>query len=88
MCSGNAENDLSSKKALAENILKLAELCRKMETEQEKVMPFKTITAVPVGVEDKGARPGSLRDRMSPPSFFSWYIICACDGGLGRLVLY
>mmetsp|Transcript_8140 Transcript_8140/g.20845 ORF Transcript_8140/g.20845 Transcript_8140/m.20845 type:complete len:521 (+) Transcript_8140:159-1721(+) len=53
LSSGNAENDLSSKKALAENILKLAELCRKMETEQEKVMPFKTITAVPVGVEDK-----------------------------------
>uniref|UniRef100_A0A7S1SW74 Dynein regulatory complex subunit 2 n=1 Tax=Tetraselmis chuii TaxID=63592 RepID=A0A7S1SW74_9CHLO len=50
--SGNAEKELSSKKALAENILKLAELCRKMETEQEKVLPFKAITAVPV--EEKG----------------------------------
>lgn len=32
--------DLGSKKELAEKILTLAELCRKMETEGEKILPF------------------------------------------------
>mmetsp|Transcript_14746 Transcript_14746/g.41521 ORF Transcript_14746/g.41521 Transcript_14746/m.41521 type:complete len:530 (-) Transcript_14746:148-1737(-) len=46
LSSGKAENDLAMKRELAEQILKLAELCRKMETEQEKVMPFQQPGAV------------------------------------------
>eukprot|EP00798_Chlamydomonas_sp_ICE-L_P003323 gene3323-13354_t len=38
--SHSAEETLNKKLAVAENILKLSELCRKYETEQEKVLPF------------------------------------------------
>lgn len=38
--SHSAQETLTSKLAIAENILKLSELCRKHETEQEKVLPF------------------------------------------------
>lgn len=41
--------DLRSKLSRAECILKLSGMCRKLETEQEKVLPFHTLTeAVPV----------------------------------------
>jgi hypothetical protein len=33
-------NELTSKLGTAETVLKLCELCRKYETEQEKVLPF------------------------------------------------
>ena len=39
-CSANANMELKKKLASAERILKLGELCRKLETEQEKVLPF------------------------------------------------
>lgn len=38
--------DLRCKIGKAESVLKLAEMCRKLETEQEKVIPFWNITAV------------------------------------------
>ena len=41
-CSANASTALTKKLAAAERILKLGELCRKLETEQEKVLPFCT----------------------------------------------
>ena len=40
VCSANADKELKKKLASAERILKLGELCRKLETEQEKVLPF------------------------------------------------
>ena len=40
ICSANADKELKKKLASAERILKLGELCRKLETEQEKVLPF------------------------------------------------
>lgn len=41
--------DLRSKLSRAEAILKLAGMCRKLETEQEKVLPFQSLSeAVPV----------------------------------------
>ena len=40
MCSANADKELKKKLGSAERILKLGELCRKLETEQEKVLPF------------------------------------------------
>lgn len=40
LCSANASAELKRKLASAERILKLGELCRKLETEQEKVLPF------------------------------------------------
>lgn len=42
MCSSDAERLLKQKLGSAERILKVAELCRKLETEQEKVLPFWT----------------------------------------------
>jgi len=39
-CSANANLELKKKLGSAERILKLGELCRKLETEQEKVLPF------------------------------------------------
>lgn len=39
-CSANADKELKKKLGSAERILKLGELCRKLETEQEKVLPF------------------------------------------------
>lgn len=41
-CSADASASLTKKLAAAERILKLGELCRKLETEQEKVLPFCT----------------------------------------------
>ena len=41
-CSANANLELKKKLGSAERILKLGELCRKLETEQEKVLPFCT----------------------------------------------
>lgn len=41
-CSANANKELKRKLESAERILKLGELCRKLETEQEKVLPFCT----------------------------------------------
>lgn len=41
-CSANANAALTKKLSAAERILKLGELCRKLETEQEKVLPFCT----------------------------------------------
>lgn len=38
--SGNAITDLNTRLNLAEQILHLSELCRKLETESEKVLPF------------------------------------------------
>ncbi|GMH33964.1 hypothetical protein BSKO_01798 [Bryopsis sp. KO-2023] len=40
ICSGQAQGDLETKLQKATAILKLAEMCRKMETEQEKILPF------------------------------------------------
>ena len=40
VCSSGAERLLKQKLGAAERILKVAELCRKLETEQEKVLPF------------------------------------------------
>ena len=40
VCSSDAERLLKQKLGSAERILKVAELCRKLETEQEKVLPF------------------------------------------------
>lgn len=40
LCSANADKELKKKLGSAERILKLGELCRKLETEQEKVLPF------------------------------------------------
>lgn len=42
-CSGENQDKLH----LAESILKLAEICRKMETEKEKIMPFYETTTAP-----------------------------------------
>ena len=42
VCSSDAERLLKQKLGSAERILKVAELCRKLETEQEKVLPFWT----------------------------------------------
>ena len=41
--SGKAIEDLTNKLNLAERILHLSDLCRKQETENEKVLPFSTI---------------------------------------------
>ncbi len=35
---------LKKKQELAENVLRLAEICRKLETEEEKVVPYYTET--------------------------------------------
>jgi hypothetical protein len=40
--------DLRSKLAKAESVLKLAEMCRKLETEHEKVAPFVELPPVPM----------------------------------------
>ena len=40
LCSANADKELKKKLGSAERILRLGELCRKLETEQEKVLPF------------------------------------------------
>uniref|UniRef100_A0A061R1K0 Dynein regulatory complex subunit 2 n=1 Tax=Tetraselmis sp. GSL018 TaxID=582737 RepID=A0A061R1K0_9CHLO len=52
LSSGSAEENLKEKQDLAEQILKLAELCRKMETEQEKVLPFHP-TSIPESTDDE-----------------------------------
>lgn len=49
--------DLRSKLEKAESVLKLAEMCRKLETEQEKVVPFWSITGVTATAP--GQQPGS-----------------------------
>ncbi|KAG2424497.1 hypothetical protein HYH02_015167 [Chlamydomonas schloesseri] len=52
LASSGAMETLRGKLALAENVLKLAELARKYETEQEKVLPFwNPAQAVPGGEE-------------------------------------
>ena len=61
--SGNAEKDLGSKQELAEQILKLAELCRKMETEQEKVLPF--LPTLPQPNDEEGEMKGEWLRRSS-----------------------
>jgi hypothetical protein len=39
-CSAQAQKVVKEKLGVAERVLKLAELCRKLETEQEKILPF------------------------------------------------
>ena len=51
--SGTAIGDLEEKVGLAENIFKLADLCRKLETEPEKVLPFHASAGAAL---DDGAR--------------------------------
>ncbi len=63
--SGNAEKDLGSKQELAEQILKLAELCRKMETEQEKILPFLPMIPQP------GAEVEEMKGELSTPKISS-----------------
>uniref|UniRef100_A0A383VVU5 Dynein regulatory complex subunit 2 n=1 Tax=Tetradesmus obliquus TaxID=3088 RepID=A0A383VVU5_TETOB len=46
--SSSAMQDLRSKIAKAESVLKLAEMCRKLETEHEKVAPFLELPPVPM----------------------------------------
>ena len=59
--SGKAIGDLTDKLNLAERILHLSELCRKLETENEKVLPFGTVEAEASGAEEaEGAeKPGA-----------------------------
>lgn len=40
ICSGQSKTELKEKLSKSTSILKLAEMCRKMETEQEKILPF------------------------------------------------
>jgi hypothetical protein len=55
--------ELRKKLAKAESILKLAEVCRKMETEQEKVLPFWSLgEAVPV--PDSPCLPQEVLEQM------------------------
>uniref|UniRef100_A0A7R9W0W4 Dynein regulatory complex subunit 2 n=1 Tax=Chlamydomonas euryale TaxID=1486919 RepID=A0A7R9W0W4_9CHLO len=46
---------LNKKLAMAENMLKLAELCRKYETEQEKVLPFFSPNEDPAAMPEEAA---------------------------------
>lgn len=56
--------DLRSKLEKAESVLKLAEMCRKLETEQEKVIPFWSITAVSGTAEGEQAEDGILNKQQ------------------------
>ena len=48
-CSDASEKDLREQLSKAERLLKLGELCRKLEREREKVLPFHTLDeAVPI----------------------------------------
>lgn len=48
-CSNAREKNLKEQLGKAERLLKLGELCRKLEREREKVLPFHTLDeAVPI----------------------------------------
>jgi hypothetical protein len=59
LSSNAAMTELKSKLGTAETVLKLCELCRKYETEQEKVLPF----FVPPQVGVRGGRGGAALTR-------------------------
>lgn len=67
-CGGNVLpcdlQDLRSKLEKAESVLKLAEMCRKLETEQEKVIPFWSITAVSATAAGQEADDGILDEQQ------------------------
>jgi hypothetical protein len=86
--SGNSINDLTNKLDLAERILHLSELCRKQETENEKVLPFSTIeeleasaaaasSAETAAAEAEGAmkpsQPGEIAEEKSCSAQMSSY---------------
>jgi hypothetical protein len=53
--------ELKKKLAKAESVLKLAEICRKLETEQEKVLPFwSAAEAVPLPGQEQTQSSGQL----------------------------
>ena len=59
-----AHESLSKKLSLAERILRLSEICRKLETEQEKVLPFYQDTQA----EDGEEAFGSSQERQFEPN--------------------
>ncbi|GAQ79671.1 hypothetical protein KFL_000350250 [Klebsormidium nitens] len=62
--SGEAIKELERKLEQAERILKLAELNRKMETEQEKILPFDPthVSTIPIPAADELLASASLQD--------------------------
>jgi hypothetical protein len=56
--------DLRSKLAKAESVLKLAEMCRKLETEHEKVAPFMELPPVPLAAAQELEQQQLLQQRQ------------------------
>jgi len=80
----NAKKTLTSKQELAQRILTLAELARKLESEQEKVLPFKIDEAVAKKMEQQQADEKAQRAATSdgaPP--VEGYVATAVVGGEG-----